>query len=122
MTLPKRNRPNTCINGVYYHWVKGSRGDNGRGVVTVQHADGEGSKLMIDPFGQIRDHEVPDAIRFALDTGWRPTQSGDPIWIGFMDSENLEMRFVLRNALDPPYWRDPARRSQTGSYGAGCLL
>lgn len=115
MTLPKRNRRNTCINGVHYHWVKGSRGDNGRGVVTVQHADGEGSKLMIDSFGQIRDDEVPDAIRFALDSGWRPTESAAPIWIGFMDSENLKMRFVLRNASDPPYWRDAARRSQTSS-------
>ena len=76
MTLPKRNRLNTCINGVQYHWVKGSRGDNSRGVVTVQHADGEGAKLMIDSFCQIRDNEVPDAIRFALDAGWRPTESG----------------------------------------------
>ena len=115
MTLPKRNRRNIYINGVHYHWVKGSRGDNGRGVVTVQLADGEGAKLKIDPVGQIRDHEVPDAILFALDAGWRPTESGAPIWIGFMDHENLEMRFVLRNASDPPYWRYRALRCQTGS-------
>jgi hypothetical protein len=104
MTLPKRNRRNIYINGVHYHWVKGSRGDNGRGVVTVQLADGDGAKLLIDPFGQIRDHELPDAIRFALDAGWQPTESGAPIWVGFTDSVDLRKRFVLRNASDPPYW------------------
>jgi len=102
MTLPRRNRRNTNIDGVHYHWVKGGRGDNGRGVVTVQHSDGSGAKLMIDPFGQIRDHELPDAIRFALRIGWQPTVSGPPMWIGFNDAQNVEMRFVLRNANDPP--------------------
>lgn len=106
MTLPKRNRRNAYIDGEHYHWVKGSRGDNGRGVVTVQHANGEGVKLMIDPFGQIRDHEVPDAIRFALGAGWIPSEAGPPIWIGFMDSASLDSRFVLRSASDPLYWQD----------------
>ena len=109
MTLPRRNRRNTIIDSVHYHWIKGSRGDNGRGVVTVQHSVCNGAKLMIDPFGQIRDNEIPDAIRFALGNGWRSTEPGPPMWIGFADSENIETRFVLRNAKDPPYWRDPAR-------------
>ena len=73
---------------------------------------------MIDPFGQIRDHEIPDAIRFALRIGWRPTESGPPIWIGFIDSENLKARFVVRNPKDPPYWRDPARIGKTSDYQA----
>ena len=109
MTLPKRNRRNSYIDGVHYHWVKGSSGDNGRGVVTVQHADGKGAKLMIDPFGQIRDHEVPDVIRFALSAGWMPAEKGPAMWVGFMDSEDPKARIVLRNAGDPPYWCDPAR-------------
>ena len=109
MTLPRRNRRNTIIDSVHYHWIKGSRGDNGRGVVTVQHSVCNGAKLMIDPCGQIRDNEIPDAIRFALRIGWRSTEPGPPIWIGFTDSEIMETRFVLRNSKDPPYWRDPAR-------------
>ncbi len=109
MTLPKRNRRNTHINGIHYHWVKGACGDNGRGVVTVQHANGNGAKLMIDPFGQIRDHEVPDVIRFAISAGWRPAEEGPGMWVGFMDSEDFNTRFVLRNEGDPPYWCDPAR-------------
>ena len=109
MTLPKRNRRNTHIDGVHYHWVKGARGDKGRGVVTVQNAEGNGAKLMIDPIGQIRDHEVPDVIRFALSAGWRPTEKGPAMWVGFIDSEDPSTRFVLRNAADPPYWCDHAR-------------
>ena len=109
MTLPKRNRRNAHINGEHYHWVKGARGDNGRGVVTVQHAEGNGAKLIIDPFGQLRDHEVPDVIRFALAAGWRPTEDGPAMWVGFMDSEDPNTRFVLRKTADPPYWRDPTR-------------
>jgi hypothetical protein len=109
MTLPSRNRRTVTIDSTQYHWVKGSRGDNGRGVVTVQLAEGQGAKLMIDPYGFIRDHEVPEAIRFALRMGWQPTESGPPMWIGFLDSENVEARFVLRDAKDPPYWRDALR-------------
>ena len=112
MTLPRRNRRNTIIDSVHYHWIKGSRGDNGRGVVTVQHSVCNGAKLMIDPFGQIRDNEIPDAIRFALRIGWQSTEPGPPMWIGFADSENMETRFVLRKSKDPPYWRDPASVEQ----------
>ncbi len=104
MSLPKRNRRNAHIDGVHFHWVKGSRGDNGRGVVTIQLATGTGSKLMVDPYGRITDDEVPDAIRFALATGWLPDESGPPFWIGFADRVQPESRFVVRHATDPPYW------------------
>ena len=116
MTLPKRNRRNAHINGVHYHWVKGARGDNGRGVVTVQHADGNGAKLIIDPFGQLRDHEVLDVIRFALAAGWRPTEDGPAMCVGFMDSENpildscCEMRQIRHTGVIQP---ETIRRSPT---------
>lgn len=109
MTLPRRNRRNSKIDDHHFHWVKGTRGDNGRAVVTVQAASGTGAKLMIDPFGQIRDDEVPDAIRFALDSGWIPEESGPPMWIGFEDHPDPQSRFTLRSATDPPYWRDRKR-------------
>ena len=114
MALPKRNRRNTHIGGNHFHWVKGSRGDNGRGVVTVQLAAGSGAKLRIDPYGQIRDDEVPDAIRFALSQGWNPEASGPPMWIGFADHPNPNLRFVLRSASDPPYWKDAGRVLDSG--------
>ena len=106
MSLPKRNRRNAQIDGTHFHWVKGSRGDNGRGVVTVQLATGTGSKLMVDPYGRITDDEVPDAIRFALNVGWRPDESGPPFWIGFADRIPPQSRFVVRDATDPPYWTE----------------
>jgi len=115
MALPKRNRRNTYIDGSHFHWVKGSRGDNGRGVVTVQLAAGSGAKLMIDPHGQIRDDEVPDAIRFAIIQGWEPNASGPPMWIGFSDHPDPNARFELRSASDPPYWKDAGRARDGGS-------
>ncbi|TWU31832.1 hypothetical protein Q31b_58650 [Novipirellula aureliae] len=115
MALPNRNRRNTHIDGNHFHWVKGSRGDNGRGVVTVQLAAGSGAKLMIDPHGQIRDDEVRDAIRFALTRGWEPNNSCPPMWIGFSDQLDPNSRFVLRSASNPPYWKDAGRTSDGGS-------
>ena len=106
MALPSRNRRNVTVDGIHYHWVKGSRGDNGRGVVTVQHANGTGSKLMIDPYGRIIGDEVPDGIRFAILNGWNPLESGPPFCIGFADRISTESRFVLRCATDPPYWME----------------
>ncbi len=106
MALPSRNRRNATVDGVHYHWVKGSRGDNGRGVVTVQHESGNGSKLMIDPYGRIIDDEVPEGIRFAISHGWNAYESGPPFYIGFADSASIERRFVLRSATDPPYWKE----------------
>ncbi len=106
MALPKRNRRNAHVDSVHYHWVKGSRGDNGRGVVTVQHASGAGSRLMIDPYVRITDDEVRDAIRFASSAGWRPDEPGPPFWIGFADDITFPTRFVLRDATDPPYWTE----------------
>lgn len=98
MSLPRRNRRNAYIDGVHYHWIKGSRGDNGRGVVTVQHAKGTGSKLVIDPYGRIPDDEVPDGIRFAIAAGWKPNESGPPFCVGFADRLSGRIRFVLRAA------------------------
>lgn len=106
MSLPRRNRRNAHVDGVHYHWVQGSRGDTGRGIVTVQHANGTGSRLMIDPYGRITDDEVPDGIRFAISAGWRPDESGPPFWIGFADRIPPQIRFVLRDATDPPYWTE----------------
>ena len=106
MALPKRNRRNAHVDGTHFHWVKGSRGDNGRGVVTVQDASGTGSKLMIDPYGRITDNEIPDGIRFALSEGWRADEPGPPFWIGFADRIEPEDRFVLRDASDAPYWTE----------------
>jgi hypothetical protein len=106
MSLPRRNRRNVTVHDVHFHWVKGSRGDNGRGVVTVQHANGTGSKLMIDPYGRISDNEVPDAIRFAASSGWKPDEPGPPFWVGFADRIPPHCRFVLRDAGDPPYWTE----------------
>ncbi|EMI40865.1 hypothetical protein [Rhodopirellula sp. SWK7] len=106
MSLPRRNRRNVYINDVHYHWVKGSRGDNGRGVVTIQLAAGDGSKLMVDPYGRIRDDEIPDAIRFALSAGWQPSDAGPPFWIGFADHVAPTSCFALRTAKDPPYWTE----------------
>ena len=106
MSLPSRNRRNAYVDGVHYHWIKGSRDDNGRGVVAVQHADGTGSKLMIDPYGCITDDEVPDCIRFAIASGWKPNEPSPPFCIGFADRVPGQVRFVLRDAADPPYWTE----------------
>ena len=105
MALPSRNRRNVHIDGVHYHWVKGSRGDNGRGVITVQNANGTGAKLMIDPYGRITDDQVPDGIRFAIAHGWKPDESGPPFYLGFSDRV-YQAHYVLRDATDPPYWKE----------------
>ena len=83
MSLPKRNRRNAYVDGVHYHWVRGARNDNGRGVAAVQLATGAGARLMIDPYGNLTDDQVPNAIRFAVHAGWRPDKAGAPFWIGF---------------------------------------
>lgn len=107
MALPKRNRRKVIVSGVVYHWSKGSRGENGRGVATVQHATGVGAKLMIDPKGTIIYDDIPYAIMFALEHGWRPLESGPPFWIGFKSNAISYCSFVLRTATDVPYWKDP---------------
>ncbi len=66
MSLPKRNRRKVEVRGDLYHWSKGSRGDNGRGVATVQHESGTGSRLMIDPYGAILYDAIPSAIEFRV--------------------------------------------------------
>ncbi len=109
MALPKRNREKVKFDGIEYYWSKGSRGDNGRGVATVQHASGVGAKLMIDPFGTITYEVIPHAIEFALKHGWRPLESGPPFWIGYA-SDAHACSFVLRTATDMPYWSDPNRK------------
>lgn len=40
MSLPWRNHRNITVQDSHYRWVKGSRGDDGRCPVTVQHANG----------------------------------------------------------------------------------
>ncbi len=109
MTLPKRNRRNVRVRGTDYHWVKGSRGDNGRGVATVQQASGTGSRLMIDPYGTILGENIRPAIEFALDHGWRSAESGPPFWIGYSFTPLHPACFVLRSPQDPPFWQDPNR-------------
>lgn len=99
MSLPKHNRRNAQVDGYHFHWVKGCRG-----VVTVQLATGNGSKLMVEPYGTIRSEHVADAIRFALTNGWQPNEHG-LIRIGFADHTS-QSRFVSRNAADPPYWTE----------------
>lgn len=109
MALPKRNRRKICVDGTDYYWVKGSRGDNGRGVAAVQHSSGTGSRLMIDPYGTIMYDMIDGAIRFALEAGWQPLDSGPEFWIGFANTLDDQARFVVRKATDPPYWSDPTR-------------
>ena len=75
-------------------------------MVTIQLATGNGSKLMVDPYGRITGDEVPDAIRFALTAGWRPDESGPPFLIGFADRIPPQSRLVVGHATDPPYWTE----------------
>lgn len=109
MSLPKRNRRKVEVRGVMYHWSKGSRGDNGRGVATVQHESGTGSKLMIDPYGAIMYDVIPSAIEFALDNGWDPNEHAPPFWIGYSITPMHPACFVLRSPSDPPFWKDANR-------------
>ena len=109
MALPNRNRRKVKVRGTEFHWVKGSKGDNGRGVATVQHGSGTGSKLMIDPYGSILFDVIPSAIEYALDNGWQPTKSGPPFWIGYSFTPLHPACFVRRSTNDPPFWRDPNR-------------
>ena len=109
MALPNRKSRKVQVRGLDFRWAKGSRGDNGRGVATVQHASGQGSRLMIDPFGWLLYDIIPSAIEFALDNDWRPAESGPPFWIGYSDGTLHPACFVLRSPSDPPFWRDPER-------------
>jgi hypothetical protein len=109
MALPNRNRRKINIRGIDFHWAKGSRGDNGRGVATVQHASGVGSRLMIDPYGTILYDVISPAVEFALDNGWCPTESGPPFWIGYSHTPIHPACFVVRSPTDLPFWKDPDR-------------
>ncbi|MFN7290805.1 MAG: hypothetical protein ACK5YR_05190 [Pirellula sp.] len=110
MTLPKRNRRKVTAAGIDFYWCKGARGDNGRGVASIQHISGKGSMLMIDPFGQIRGDIVPAAIEFAMQHGWKPLESGPPFWIAYTCIAEPTASFVVRSATDGPFWRDPNRK------------
>jgi hypothetical protein len=79
-----------------------------RGTATVQHASGCGARLIIDPIGILLPDDVGNAIRFAIELGWKPSESGPDAWIGFCDEHlEKEKRFVARAASDPPYWSVP---------------
>ena len=110
MALPRRNRRTVTVRDCCYHWVKGSRGDNGRGVATVQHSSGCGARLFIDPYGTITYEVIPYAIEFALDNGWNPLASGDPFRIAYSCILEPPACFALRSKNDPPFWSDPRRR------------
>ncbi len=110
MALPKRNRRNVKVRNLSYHWVKGSRGDNGRGAATVQHSNGCGARLIIDPYGTIIYDVVPYAIEFALDNGWNPLESGKPFLIAYSWILEPPACFALRSKNDPPFWNDPRRK------------
>ncbi|MDX1925355.1 MAG: hypothetical protein SFV81_02480 [Pirellulaceae bacterium] len=79
-------------------------------MATVQHADGYGAKLMIDPYGTIIYDVVPYAIEFALDHGWNPLESGEPFWIAYSCLLQPPACFTLRSKNDPPFWKDPRRK------------
>lgn len=111
MALPKRNRGTIKVRDCTYHWVKGARGDNGRGVATIQHSTGCGARLMIDPYGTITGEVIPYAIEFALDHGWNPLNSGEPFLIAYSWLLEPPACFALRSKNEPPFWNDPRRKA-----------
>ena len=108
VTLPKRNRRDIVVDDVAYHWTIGTKDDHRRGTATVQHAPGRGARLIIDVVGTLLPADVANAIRFAIELGWKPAESGQEVWIGFCDEySETDKRFVARTASDPPYWSVP---------------
>ncbi len=86
MTMPKANRRSIHVDGEDYHWMERFE-QSGR--VTIQHASGQGSCLIVMPLDIILPGNIAVGIRFAIQAGWHPESPGDNIWLAFQNREPM---------------------------------
>ena len=89
MAISKRNSRPITVEGKPYRWV--FKENSGWNDITVQHADGQGQKLIVQaPWTQSGSPsvslgppktpaDVSDMIQKAIKMGWTPEVSGAPL-------------------------------------------
>lgn len=92
MTMPKANRRSIHVDGEDYHWMERLE-QSGR--VTIQHASGQGSCLVVMPLDILLPGSIAFGIRFAIQTGWSPGRTGDNIWLAFQKREPMFRRIPV---------------------------
>ena len=80
MALPKKKRRTISVDGIEFHYL--IRMDKSERAV-IQHGNGTGATLFVFPHAIMTPKHVADAIRFAVQRGWTPGQSGQDIWLAF---------------------------------------
>lgn len=84
MTMPKKSRRSICVDGESFHWVERVMQF---GHLTIQHASGAGSCLIVLPLDIMLPAEMADGIRYAKRSGWQPRTPDANVWIGFQLAE-----------------------------------
>jgi hypothetical protein len=77
------------VDGEDYLWVlAGNTIDGVRESHIAVFLDTRRQRLLLDPYSwhfEIRPRTIADAIRFALEEGWKPEESGPPLYLGYCE-------------------------------------
>lgn len=96
MTMPSKGRSSITVDGDVYHYrIRLNESDRG----VIQHGSGQGACVFVlfpSPVLIMRPKHVADAIRHAIDNGWKRAHSGDDVWLSFeTDNEDNAILTVL---------------------------
>ena len=94
MTMPKANRHTIHVDGESFHWIERFEQSSR---LTIQHASGQGSCLVVMPLDMLLPGSIANGIRFAIQAGWLPGRPGDNVWLVFQEREPMFRRIPVNS-------------------------
>jgi len=103
MSLPSKHRKLITVNDVKYHYhFNPFRRLERDAYVVIQHASGEGPKLLIQWVGLVVPRHIRSAVEYAISVGWNNSK-GDDFEFG-CDSFSEPISFHERPSKASRYW------------------